>query len=172
MLAAKSVLLCLPFAAAVEFAQLILDCVTVDQNIQTLTYAVGNWSESQGILGAIPILQDEQTLDQSINTATSDCLQSPQLTSDQTANMAALIENYIIPDTATLLAAMEAKKQDFIDVGVLPTVQNSINSLRTDQASCSSALLAITPAANQQQGINDANTIDGYFAEAVAYFSS
>lgn len=88
----SEILLLLPLAAAsttqkrFEFGQLVLDSVGVDQNIRILTWAVGNWTKEQTILGAIPILSDEQTLEQSINTATSNAQQSPPLTSDQAAD--------------------------------------------------------------------------------------
>ncbi|CZR63723.1 uncharacterized protein PAC_13620 [Phialocephala subalpina] len=174
----KSLLLLLPVATGLniqkrfQFGQLILDAVTIDNNIKTLTYAVGNWTEAQTIFGAIPILTDSNTLGGSINTGASNAQQSPPLTDDQAANIAALVEDYITPDTATLLAAMKAKKQDFTDVGALGTVQSQINTLRADQTSYSNALLAIIPASGQQQGLNDAAVVDGYFADAVAYFAS
>ncbi|KAE8454438.1 hypothetical protein EG329_000060 [Mollisiaceae sp. DMI_Dod_QoI] len=177
MIPAK-VLLFLPIAASIsieksfEFGQLIVDCITIDNNIKTLTYQIGNWTEAQTFLGALPILQDEQTLDQSIKTATVNAQQLPRLTSSQAANMDALVENYIIPDTAALLSTMKAKKQDFTDVGALGIAQNSISTLRTDQASYSNALLNITPDSNKQQGMKDAATVDTYFADAAAYFAS
>ncbi|KAF8854301.1 hypothetical protein BDZ45DRAFT_45207 [Acephala macrosclerotiorum] len=178
MVSLNSLLLLLPVATALniqkrfQFGQLILDAVTIDNNIKTLTYAVGNWTEAQTIFGAIPILTDANTLAGSINTGASNAQQSPPLTDDQAANVAALVENYISPNTATLLAAMEAKKKDFTDVGALGTVQSQINTLRADQTSYSNALLAIIPAVGLQRGQNDAAIIDGYFANAVAYFAS
>lgn len=86
--------------------------------------------------------------------------------------MGALITDHITPDTQNLLYSLEAKKQDFKDVGAFSIVQNSITTLRADQAAYSNALLAVTPAVDQDKGKADAAAIDELFAEAVVFFAT
>ncbi|KAG4437624.1 hypothetical protein IFR05_006885 [Cadophora sp. M221] len=173
MVAIKNILFFITTASALtvgkrDAATILNDISTIDSNVKALTVTFNNYNG--GVINAIPILNAESKLEDSIKQGTTDAKASAQQSSANSKSIIAAIDK-LIPDIEASLAAAEKKKAQFAADNLTGTVQKDLAALKSETDDFASALIAIASADTKAQGTAQKTKIDNDFNAAIAYFA-
>ncbi|KAH9223535.1 hydrophobic surface binding protein-like protein A [Leptodontidium sp. 2 PMI_412] len=173
MVAIKNILFFITAASALtvgkrDAATILNDISTIDSNVKALTATFNNYNG--GVANAIPILNAESKLEDSIKQGTTDAKASSQQSSADSKSVIAAIDK-LIPDIEASLAAAEKKKAKFAADNLTGTVQKDLATLKSETDDFANALIAIASADTKAQGTAQKTKIDNDFNAAIAYFA-
>ncbi|CAF9925070.1 MAG: hypothetical protein GOMPHAMPRED_003807 [Gomphillus americanus] len=173
MVAIKDILLLAASATAAVIprnaATIEKDLKTINTDISNLHTAVNNYNGG-GAINALPIQNDEQTLDKAINSADTDAKNSGAVNDADSKTIIAYIKNTLEPNIAATLKALIAKKADFAKDGLTSTVLSDLQTLKKDTDTFGADLLKKTPSGQQSAGKAALAKIDADFNNAIKQF--
>ncbi|CAO3677112.1 hypothetical protein G6F70_001635 [Rhizopus microsporus] len=141
----------------------IKDLTAAQNQLTIVATAVNGFTSSSGYAGALSVHSKEQTLENLIKQANTDCCAVTTVVSTEDANAVLAVVQTLVPDIESALDAIVTKKPQFDAVPLATSiVKGDIKNLQAKVTTLDNCILAVTPsdfttAANEYVGrINNA----------------
>ena len=138
--------------------------------MQALKKAADNFSG--GLFGALPVQNAASTLEDDLDTATTNANNSAAVSDSEASSIISYISNTLTPSIEAALTSVENKKSQFTSAGLKGTVQDTLTTLRSKTNTYGNALLGKAPASAQSSGNAALTKIDNDFAAAQAFYAN
>lgn len=153
-----------------DAAQIQSDLNQINTDTRSLKSAADKFSG--GLFGAIPVQEAAKTLENDLDSATTNANNSAAISDSEASSIISYISNTLTPSIEAALTSVENKKSQFTSAGLKGTVQDTLSTLRSNTNTYGNALLEKAPASAQDSGNAALTKIDNDFASAQAFYAN